>query len=164
MLANAEAAGIELRRHKHDKDQTDLELALFAALESDPAEIIVIGVGGGRLDHFFGNLLLLANPAFAAADINAVIDSALVSVVHRSRTLYGTIGENVSFFAMGGDAAGVTLVGFEYPLAGATLKAFSSRGVSNEFRISEAVVSVDAGVLVAIQPERFAGPLGARSP
>ena len=53
-LAAVEAAGARIERHPTAKDATDLELALDAALALAPARIVVIGSGGGRLDHLLG--------------------------------------------------------------------------------------------------------------
>src|ERR1700730_8026779 len=43
-------AGIErVERHAVEKDATDLELALVAALRFEPERVLVLGGGGGRL-------------------------------------------------------------------------------------------------------------------
>ena len=55
--------GAEVERHPAAKDATDLELALEAAAARDPAEIVVVGGAGGRLDHLVGGLLVLAGDA-----------------------------------------------------------------------------------------------------
>ena len=56
-LAAAEAAGARIERYPADKDATDLELALDAAIALEPARIVVVGSSGGRLDHLLGSLL-----------------------------------------------------------------------------------------------------------
>src|SRR3989442_200655 len=54
-------ASIEhVERHAVDKDASDLELALAAALRLEPKRLLVLGSAGGRLDHLFGSLLILA--------------------------------------------------------------------------------------------------------
>ena len=47
-------------RHPAEKDATDLELALAAALALDPLRILVLGGDAGRLDHSFAGVLTLA--------------------------------------------------------------------------------------------------------
>ena len=72
-LAAAEAAGARVERHPAAKDATDLELALDAAIALGPARIVVVGSGGGRLDHLLGSVLLLADERYADAVIDAYL-------------------------------------------------------------------------------------------
>src|SRR5438270_13440699 len=72
-------AGIEhVERHAVDKDATDLELALTAALRLEPERILVLGSAGGRLDHLFGSLLVLAAEPYAGVQVDAQIGAAAV--------------------------------------------------------------------------------------
>lgn len=151
-VAAAEGAGVRVERHPVDKDATDLELALDAALEFDPARILVLAEGGGRLDHLLSALLLLASPRYARVELDAYLGRARAHVIRNQRTLAGEPGELVSLFALHGPAEGVRTEGLVYPLAGETLEPGSSRGVSNVFASSTATIAVDRGVLVAIRP------------
>jgi thiamine pyrophosphokinase len=141
-----------VERHPVDKDWTDLELALAAALRLDPERILVLGSPGGRLDHLFSSLLLLAAPAYAGVRIDAQLGPAAVHVIRDDRVLCGEPGELVSLFAVHGEASGVVTEGLAYPLRGETLLPGSSRGVSNVFETAEARVALEAGVILAIRP------------
>lgn len=146
-------AAIEhVERHRPDKDATDLELALAAALRLEPERILVLGSPGGRLDHLLGSLLLLAADAYAGAVVDAQLGASAVHVVRGARTLQGEPGELVSLFAMHGPAHGVVTEGLVYPLRGETLDPGSSRGASNAFSTGEARVSVESGVVLAVRP------------
>ena len=153
-LAWAEAEGIAVERHPVDKAQTDLELALVRAVALLPDRIVVAGIGGGRIDHFLANIGVLADPRWAAVDLDGWIDGARVAVVHpgRRRVLEGEPGELLSLLPINGDADDVTATGVAWPLAGDTLAASSSRGVSNVFTQVTAVVQVGRGTLLAVQP------------
>lgn len=151
----AVAAGIPLVEHPRDKDQTDLELALALALAHPAGRITVLGGHGGRLDHLLANVLLLASPALAAVEVEALLGPARVTVIRSTATLRGRVGELVSLLPVHGDAGGVTTQGLRYPLRGETLRAGSPRGVSNDFVAPEASVTVASGTLVAVQPEAF---------
>src|SRR5690348_14187528 len=59
----AEAAGTTVERHPAEKDATDLELALDAALVRGARRLVVVDGGGDRLDHLLGNVLLLSSAA-----------------------------------------------------------------------------------------------------
>ena len=152
-VREAGAAGVRIERHREDKDHTDLELALEAALALSPARILVLADDGGRLDHLVAALLLLGSPRWAGVEIDAAIGPARVHVVRGERTFRGSEGELVSLLALHGPAEGVRTEGLAFPLHGETLELGSTRGVSNAFSASEARVSVKHGVLLVIRPE-----------
>ena len=151
-LAAAEAEGARVDRHPTAKDATDLELALDAAIALGPARIVVVGSGGGRLDHLLGSVLLLADERYAAAEIDAYLGEARVAVVRGSRTLAGAPGDLLSLLPVHGAAEGVTTEGLEYPLRDETLPPGTSRGISNVFSASEARITVERGCLLAVRP------------
>lgn len=155
-LAAVERAGARAERHPAAKDATDLELALDTALAASPARILVVGSESGRLDHVLSSLLLIADPRYAGAEVDALLGGARVHVIHGSRTLAGVAGELVSLLAVHGPAEGVSTSGLVYPLARETLVPGTSRGVSNVFAGAEAHVSLDRGVLLAIRPGELA--------
>lgn len=145
-------APFEIDRHPRAKDQTDVVLALDRAAALEPRRLIVVSGGGGRLDHELGNLLVLASPAYATIEVEAVIGTARVAVIHTECQLAGTAGELISLFAVGGPARGVTTTGLRYPLRDDVLEPTSSWGVSNEFVGGPAAVRLSGGTLLAIQP------------
>jgi len=141
-----------VERHPAEKDATDLALALDAALRESPERILVVGSAGGRLDHLFGSLELLASERYARVEVDAQLGEAAVHVVRGTRRLRGEAGELVSLFAVHGPARDVLTEGLVYPLRGETLEPGSSRGTSNAFASAEATVSVGSGVVVAVRP------------
>jgi thiamine pyrophosphokinase len=142
----------QVERHPVDKDATDLELALAAALRLAPDRILVVGSAGGRLDHLLGGLFVLASDFLAAVQVDAQFGAAAVHVIRSERVFVGVPGELVSLFAVHGSAEGVTTEGLVYPLRGNTLEPGSSRGVSNVFAGREARIALERGVLLAIRP------------
>jgi thiamine pyrophosphokinase len=154
MVQAAESAGADVERHPVAKNETDLELGLVAALHRGATHVVVVGGYGGRLDHFLANALLLASPRFATTRIEAYMGAARVTVVRDRASLLGSVGDLVSLLAVGGPATGVRTEGLEYPLRGEQLDAGSTRGVSNVFAAPSAAVSLENGVLLAVQPRR----------
>jgi thiamine pyrophosphokinase len=146
------ASAARVERHPPDKDATDLELALEAALLLEPERVLVLGGGAGRLDHLLGAVLLLAADAYAGVQVDAQLGPAAVHVIRGERTLRGEAGELISLFALHGPANGVVTDGLVYPLRGETLEAGSTRGVSNVFAGLEARIRLERGVLVAVRP------------
>ena len=151
-LGAAEASGATIERHPPDKDATDLELGLDAAIALEPSRILVIGSSGGRLDHLLGSILLLGDARYASATVDAYLDDDRVWVIRGERTLTGTPGEILSLIPVHGPAEGVTTGGLDYPLRDETLPPGTSRGVSNVFAGIEAVVRVARGCLIAVHP------------
>jgi len=151
-LEQAGAAGARIVRYPAAKDATDLELALDEAVALGGARVLVIASAGGRLDHLAALLLLLGSERFSGLELEALVGGSHVHVVRGERTLTGTPGELLTLLPLGGQAAGVTTSGLEYPLRDETLEPGSTRGVSNVFAEPDARVSVASGVLLAIRP------------
>jgi thiamine pyrophosphokinase len=151
-VAAAEAAGVPIERHPQEKDATDLELALDAALTMSPARILVLAAEGGRLDHLLSAALLLASERYARSQIDAFVGKARIHVLRGERELDGEPGELVTLLAVNGPAEGVTTEGLAYRLHGERLEPGSSRGVSNVFAARRARVAVESGVVLAIRP------------
>lgn len=140
-----------VERYLEDKDCTDLELAMEAAGRRAKA-VIVVGGHGGRLDHLLANAELLGDHRWAGAEILWLAGEDLATVVRHRATLHGRPGDLVSLIPVGGHAIGVSTEGLRWSLQNATLGAGSTRGVSNRFTETVALVTVRQGVLLAIQP------------
>lgn len=141
-----------VERHGWDKDETDLELAIGRAVAHGASHVVVAGGDGGRFDMVLANALLLASPRWAGVDLDAVFGGARLTVVRSRRGLAGPPGSTVSLFSLGGPAHGVRTEGLRWPLDGEPLEPGSTRGISNEFLEREASISVEDGVVVAVQP------------
>jgi thiamine pyrophosphokinase len=152
-LDAAAAAGSEVEEHPAAKDFTDLELALQAVRDRGCTRVVVIGGEGGRVDHFLGNLLLLASPEFAGLDVEARVGTADLFVVRADVELRGQPGDLCSLLAIGGPARGVQTARLRFPLVGETLQPGSTRGLSNELLQPTAHVSLDEGVLLVVLPD-----------
>jgi thiamine pyrophosphokinase len=153
-VARAEARGAVLERHPTAKDATDLELALDRAVGLGAREILVLGGGGGRLDHLVANVGLLAADWLRERRVRAVFGPALLQILHGPAgvALAGRPGELLSLVPLGGPATGVSTSGLRYPLAEEDLPFATTRGVSNEFDDVRAEVTLLGGTLAVVQP------------
>jgi thiamine pyrophosphokinase len=154
-LAGAEAAGVTIDRHPIDKDQTDLELALDAAVAAGATRIVVVGGHGGRLDLALANLLVLASPRYAGVSIDAFIGRARLHVVGGGggpTEIAGRAGDVVTLVPVNGTARGVTTEHLRYPLHHEDLPAGTTRGCSNELLGSTARVELAEGTLLCVLP------------
>jgi thiamine pyrophosphokinase len=149
-----EAEGIEMERHPSDKERSDTELALEAAVARGATEVVLLGaIGGDRLDHELANLLLLADPGMAGRDVRIARGSSTARVLRGGErlALAGSAGDLVSLLPIGGDASGVTTDGLRWPLEAATLGLGRSRGLSNEIVAGAASVSLEHGTLLVVE-------------
>ena len=146
-----ERAGTKLERHPTEKDQTDGELALDAAVRRGADEIVVAGAfGGPRLDHMVGNLMLLAYEDFAAIDVALVTERATFRSLLGPGILEleGAPGDWVTLEPLSEVARGVSTDGLRYPLRHDELVRGSTRGVSNELTERRGSVEVGEGLLL----------------
>ncbi len=154
LVERLRAGGVAIERHPADKEASDTELALEAAVASGATELVLLGaLGGQRLDHELANLLLLADSAFASVDLRLIRGTTTARVLHGDSVLAleGTPGDIVSLLPLARDAVGVTTDGLRWPLAGATLRAGRSRGLSNEVVATPASVRLREGTLLVVE-------------
>jgi len=151
---------VRVERHPADKEASDTELALRAAIGAGADEIVLLGaIGGDRLDHELANLLLLADPALAGRDVSVLHAGNTVRLVRSGESLAmrGRIGDLVTLLPIGGEATGITTGGLRWPLEAATLRMGRSRGLSNEIVATPASVRLDSGVLLVVERTRERG-------
>ena len=151
LAASWELMGVEIILHPQDKDQTDLELALFLAQDRGVEEAIVYGAVGGRLDMTFGNLFLLAHPGLVIP-ITLIQWNQEVHLLRpgNSLTLEGTTGDTLSLLPLHQDGAIVSALGVQYPLEGENLAFGLTRGISNKLTNNKAVITLESGLLAVI--------------
>lgn len=156
-------AEVEIERHPEAKDMTDLELALRRAIESSPDRVVVVGLDGGRPDHYLANLLAVSSPDLALSnlsgddpEIEALLGTTRLSVVRSQKTLSGRPGELLTLLPVHGAVTGISLSGVEFPLSNETLESGSARGVSNVLARDSAELTVGSGTLLVFQPDGLA--------
>jgi thiamine pyrophosphokinase len=144
-----EAAGVTVTRFPTDKDATDTELALLAALDAGATEITLLCTWGGRSDHAIGTLALLAHLRGGAVVV-MILDEQTRTQLLRSGaglTLRGNIGRIISLTPWGGDAT-VSATGVRWPLDSTVLIAGSTRGISNVATAAESVITAHNGAVL----------------
>jgi thiamine pyrophosphokinase len=152
-LARLAAAGVPIRRSPTDKDETDAELALLAAVGSGARRVTILGaLGGERPDHELGNVWLLAHRALAGLDACLLDGRARIRLVGSgATTLVGRVGDLISLLPFGGEATGVTTHGLRYALLDETLTSGPSRGLSNVREAPDAAITVRSGRLLVVE-------------
>jgi len=143
--------GVKILRFPAEKDHSDLELALERAVALAPAEILLTGVlEGERLEHTFGNLMLLMIPLRAGIPAQIIDEKRRIYLVDSELTVTGRPGDYLSLFPLTAVVDNVKTEGLKYPLKGEKLYFGSTRGLSNEFIAATARVTAGAGLLLVI--------------
>jgi thiamine pyrophosphokinase len=155
-----EAMGVELQVAAPDKDESDMELCLLAALASGTRRILVLGaLGLVRPEHSVANLLLLADPRLDGLEVTLAGRGSRISRTGTAAgpgalEVAGEPGDLVSLFPLGDAVEGVTTRGLRFPLADETLPLGPSRGLSNELLEPTAHVTSRRGRLLVIHTRR----------
>ncbi len=142
--------GVELRRFRRDKDETDLELALLHAAERGADTIDILGALGGRWDHTLANVALLALPDLHGRRARLLADRQELFLVRDSAAIAGAIGDTVSLLPLTGAVRGITTRGLLYHLEDATLSYERARGVSNVLLEPPGNVTLREGLLLVV--------------
>ena len=152
-LAELRAAGVPVDLAPVDKDESDTELAIRAAVASGARRITILGaLGGARVDHGLANVWLLAHPALGGGVASLLDATARIRLLAVGRhDLGGRIGDLVSLFPFSADAAGLTTHGLRYPLSDELLRLGSTRGLSNVRDAANAELVVGSGLVLVVE-------------
>ena len=154
LLQQLSEKGSQVRQAAVEKNETDTELAIQAAIEQGATSITLLGaLGGERFDHTMANILLLADIETVPAKI---VDGPSTCWLLRgpgSSFINGQKGDLLSLLPLTGDATGVRTKGLYYPLHGETLRFGKPRGVSNVLTQEHAEVSLVGGMLLVVHTD-----------
>jgi thiamine pyrophosphokinase len=159
-LAALAARGVPLERSRPDKDESDTELAVRAALRRGATGLTIVGaLGGARVDHALANVGLLALPELASRPAVLLDARSRISLIRAPgpggtpvrRALIGRPGDVVSLLPQGPGVIGVTTAGLAYPLIDEPLPEGQARGLSNVRAAPESSVEVRGGLLLIVE-------------
>lgn len=144
----------ELQRAQAEKDDTDTQLALALAFEKFPqANVTLIGVTGGRLDHFLANLWLPLEPRFQAFASQIKLKDAQNSIAYflpGSYSVKKAAGMTYLAYCCLTPVTNLTLIKSKYTLDRVDV-AVPTSYASNEFVGETAEFSFDTGMIAVIQ-------------
>ena len=144
--------GIELIRYNKRKDYTDTYLCYLEGVKRGYSEFVILGGTGGRDDHTFANLSLIALAKNEGHNVTLLSERYKISALKsEERVLRSTSGKALSVFAFGSEARGVTIRGAEYECEDVTLSPLFPLGVSNAFLNLPVTLSVNEGILLVME-------------
>ena len=129
------------------KDDTDGVHALDVAIARGAEHITLLGALGGRMDHALANLMLLVRAHRSGVKAQILSETMRIERVDGCTVISGARGDTASLLPLG-EAKGVTLRGFFYPLDHHDLDSSYPLGISNVITQDEASVSVEQGDLL----------------
>jgi thiamine pyrophosphokinase len=114
-------------RYPEDKDYTDTELAVREARRKGVTQLVLIGGGGGRLDHLMAILCLYEREYFPKIWLTATAEVVMIDSEWERK---GIRGSCISFFAVGDTTCRMKSRGLRWPLDGLLWKR-GDAGISN---------------------------------
>jgi thiamine pyrophosphokinase len=145
-----EKAGVSIELFPHDKNETDLELAIQRALELEPKQILILAALGGRLDQTLANIALLTDLQLSTFDLRLDDGVEEILICRNQVQVQGRSGDVVSLLPWGAPVHGVQTHGLKWALNDETLYPEKTRGVSNEMISDSASVEIRSGLLLVI--------------
>ena len=145
---------------RREKDESDTELAVRAALRREADGLVIVGaLGGRRIDHTLANVGLLAMPELAGRAATILDARSRIALVRApgpdggpvDQPLPGEIGGLVTLLALGEGVDGISTRGLAYPLVDERLEAGRARGLSNVRTAAAAAVIVRRGLLLVVE-------------
>jgi thiamine pyrophosphokinase len=149
-LEELQETGVAVELYSHDKNETDLELAIQRAVELGPEQILIIAALGGRLDQSLANIALLGDLQLSKIDIR--LDDGLEEIIlcREYTEIRGSRGDLVSLIPWQGAVTNVQTTNLKWPLHQETLYPDKTRGISNEMTGNRASVSIGSGLLLIV--------------
>ena len=141
------AGGPQVIKWPRNKDYTDTELAIRWAREQGAQRIILLGGGGGRLDHVLGIHALFQRPD--APDAWYTGHDELILIRHYMRTV-SRQGITVSFFPAGSGICRARSQGLQWPLDGLSWNN-GDCGISNITTANELELHIESGSLAMVR-------------
>ena len=139
-------------RVKDSEDLTDADFALENILElfDSVEEIDIYGATGRRLDHFFGNILLLNNEKYNNVKISIIDDNNIITIAHSGHNIFEKI-EEYKYFSIVPiyEDTKMTIKNSKYEVENLILTLNRPSATSNEFANGKAIeLEVSSNVLV----------------
>jgi thiamine pyrophosphokinase len=159
-MAALEATGVPIERSSEQKDESDTELAVRAALRRGAMGVSIVGaLGGARIDHALANIGLLAMGELVGHPVVLIDATSRISLIRAPDPsgaavrcdLSGRTGDLVSLLPVSPDVVGITTIDLAYPLIDEPLPQGPARGLSNVRSTTTAAVIVRSGLLLVVE-------------
>ena len=136
-----------------EKDVTDCVAAFDEGVKLGFKNFVLFGGTGGRFEHTFANISLMAKATKSGLKFKIVDETHIFrSITDSSIRIKRKENQQISVFAYGGKALGVTETGFHYTLENSILDPFEGAlGTSNDIVDNYGEISVENGTLIIVE-------------
>jgi thiamine pyrophosphokinase len=154
LLAKYENEGTIISRFPHEKNETDFELAVMAAMNYVADELVVLGGGGGRTDHLISNLAILSGIKTEKwkTQMHTNKETIFICRPGQVKNIDSNFDNIVSLVPMSRSVSGVKTQNLKWELKDETLEFQNARGMSNVCLGNSFSVKIDTGTLAIFCP------------
>lgn len=143
--------GENVIKHKVEKNDTDMMLAVESAIDMGYEVIDIFGGTGGRIDHTIANVQTMLYASRRGVSVKMTDREYVYYVItDESIVLKAKQCGDLSVFALGGDASNVRVKGAKYIADGLHLTPDNPTAVSNYYIGNDVTISVEKGSLLII--------------
>ncbi len=137
-----------------EKNVTDCEASYIEGVKRGFNKFLILGGTGGRFEHTFANISVMARASKEGNEIVMIDDKHLFRSITNSKIqIPFAPDKQISVFAFGEKAIGVYEKGFHYSLNNYSLDPFVPLGISNDVSENIGEISVEKGTLIIIETE-----------
>jgi thiamine pyrophosphokinase len=147
----------QIHRLERAKDESDTEAGLALCRDRGADDIVIVGGGGGRLDHLLAIRALFERPLRPSA-WHLAMDSVFLVTSGSFLSFEAEAGGLVSVFPLAGGSRAMTSKGLRWDLAGLDWSA-GYYGLSNETLGGSVTIAAGEGDLLVIRTWRDSRPL-----
>lgn len=146
----------QMLKFPKEKNETDTHLAFLEGQRRGYDKFLIYGGTGGRADHTFANYAILLYAKEAGAEAYLIGGGGYwFALTDGECEINCKKGADVSVFAFGGEAEGVSIKGLLYEVENVSLTPSFPLGVSNSSLGKKAQISVDSGSLLIYVADKF---------
>jgi thiamine pyrophosphokinase len=142
--------GVEVLKFSSDKDETDTQLAVEAAVAKGADSIVLLGAIGSRWDHSYGNVMLLVKLAKLGIEGVILHSHNRIYVSNKALFLSAHPGQTVSLLPLGENVKIEAAKGLHYSVENQYMPLDYPFGISNIFTETTAEIRISSGWLMAV--------------
>lgn len=150
VLKQYESFNIPIVKFPSEKDLTDMELAVEFAVSKGYDNIILTGATGSRLDHTFGNIILMEKYYNKGVNVTIIDNNNEMRIISDNTDLIIEYkkGYYISIIPVDDFIQGLNLEGFKYNLDNVNVQRGSTLCISNQITNREGRITLRKGTAI----------------